>query len=64
MEQGVFLQKLSDSLEESKYKVLTKLPVASTVIANNHFWLHGRKPFKENKDLSRELLRIRGSFFK
>jgi len=25
--------------------------------------LHGRKPFKENKDLVRELLRIRGSFF-
>ena len=23
----------------------------------------GRKPFKENKDLVRELLRIRGSFF-
>ena len=33
------------------------------IIANNYFWLHGRKPFKENEDLSRELLRIRGSFF-
>ena len=63
MKQGVFLQKLSDSLEESKKKITTKLPVASAIIANNHFWLHGRKPFKENKDLSRELLRIRGSFF-
>jgi hypothetical protein len=26
--------------------------------------LHGRKPFKENKELNRELLRIRGAFFK
>ena len=63
MKQGVFLQKLSDSLEESNYKIITKLPVGSSVIANNYFWLHGRKPFKENKNLSRELLRIRGSFF-
>jgi len=64
MSQGNFLQKLSDCLEESKNKVITKLPVGSAVVANNYFWLHGRKPFKENKDLSRELLRIRGSFFK
>ena len=63
MEQGIFLQKLSDSLEESKKKIVIKLPVASSIIANNHFWLHGRKPFKENKDLNRELLRIRGGFF-
>jgi len=63
MKQGVFLQKLSDSLEESNRKIVTKLPVGSSIIANNYFWLHGRKPFKENKDLSRELLRIRGSFF-
>ena len=63
MEQGLFLQKLSDSLEESNNKVITKLPVASLVVANNHFWLHGRRPFKKNKKLSRELLRIRGSFF-
>ena len=63
MKQGIFLQKLSDSLEESKNKIITKLPVGSSVVANNYFWLHGRKPFKENKELSRELLRIRGSFF-
>ena len=63
MTQGIFLQKLSDSLEESKNKVTIKLPVGSTIVANNYFWLHGRKPFKENKDLIRELLRIRGSFF-
>jgi protein CsiD len=63
MEQGIFLQKLSDRLEESKKKFFIKLPVGSSIIANNHFWLHGRKPFKMNKNLSRELLRIRGSFF-
>ena len=63
MEQGNFLQRLSDALEESKNKIITKLPVGYSVIANNYFWLHGRKPFKENKELSRELLRIRGSFF-
>ena len=63
MKQGIFLQKLSDSLEESKNKILTKLPVGSSVVANNYFWLHGRRPFKENKELFRELLRIRGSFF-
>ena len=63
MQQGIFLQKLSDSLEESNNKIITELPVGSSVVANNYFWLHGRKPFKENKELSRELLRIRGSFF-
>ena len=63
MKQGIFLQKLSDSLEESKNKILTKLPVGSIIAANNYFWLHGRKAFKENRDLSRELLRIRGAFF-
>ena len=64
MSQGNFLQRLSDCLEESKNKIITKLPVGSIIVANNYFWLHGRLPFKENKDLSRELLRIRGSFFK
>ena len=63
MAQGIFLQKLSDNLEGSKNKTITKLPVGSSIIANNYFWLHGRKPFVENKDLSRELLRIRGTFF-
>ena len=63
MEQGNFLQKLSDALEESKNKIILPLPVGSIVFANNYFWLHGRKAFKENKSLSRELLRIRGSFF-
>ena len=63
MKQGLFLQKLSDALESSRNKVILKLPVGSSIVANNYFWLHGRKPFKENIRLSRELLRIRGSFF-
>jgi len=63
MSQGSFLQKLSDALEGSQKKTITKLPVGSIIVANNHFWLHGRKPFKKSKNLSRELLRIRGKFF-
>ena len=63
MEQGLFLQKLSDCLEESRNKIEFPLPVGSTIFSNNYFWLHGRKPFKENTNLSRELLRIRGTFF-
>ena len=64
MEQGIFLQKLSDSLEESKNKIITKLGPGSIIVANNYFWLHGRRSFKENTELRRELLRIRGIFFK
>jgi len=63
MRQGQFLQKLSDCLEGSKNKAIIKLPVGSAIVANNYFWLHGRKPFEENINLKRELLRIRGSFF-
>jgi len=62
MDQGNFLQRLSDALEESKNKIITKLSVGSSIIANNYFWLHGRQPFIENKNLFRELLRIRGKF--
>ena len=63
MQQGLFLQKLSDCLEESKSKVVFPLSVGSTILSNNYFWLHGRKAFKEHTGLSRELLRIRGTFF-
>jgi protein CsiD len=63
MEQGLFLQKLSDALEESKKKVIFPSPVGSTIFLNNYFWLHGRNAFKKDVNLSRELLRIRGTFF-
>ncbi len=62
MAQGEFLQKLSDALEESANKIIINLEPGSAILANNYFWLHGRKPFKENKNLSRELLRLRGAF--
>ena len=62
IDQGIFLQKLSDALEESDNKIITELPIGSSVVINNHFWLHGRRPFKINENLSRELLRVRGSF--
>ena len=39
-----------------------KIPVGSAIVANNHFWLHGRKKFNFNENLCRELLRIRGKF--
>ena len=45
MRQGLFLQKLSNALESSKNKIIIKLPVGSAIVANNHFWLHGRKAF-------------------
>ena len=63
MKQGQFLQKLSNALECSKNKLITKLPVGSAIVANNYYWLHGRNSFKENINLKRELLRIRGKFF-
>jgi protein CsiD len=63
MEQGLYLQKLSDCLEESKNKIIFPLSVGSTIFSNNYFWLHGRKPFVEHSGLSRELLRIRGTIF-
>jgi len=63
MEQGNYLQRLSDALEESKNQITIDLDVGLSVVTNNHFWLHGRRPFNENKNLSRELLRIRGAYF-
>ena len=62
MKQGLFLQKLSDALEESKNKLVFPLKVGSAIFSNNYFWLHGRTAFKQDLNLSRELLRIRGIF--
>ena len=47
----------------TNFKIVFPLPVGSTIFSNNYFWLHGRKAFKEHSGLSRELLRIRGTFF-
>ena len=62
MKQGLFLQKLSDALEQSKNKLVFPLKVGSAIFSNNYFWLHGRTAFKQDMNLSRELLRIRGIF--
>ena len=43
MEQGNFLQKLSDRLEGSENKILTKLTPGSIIVANNYFWLTWKK---------------------
>ena len=51
------------AMKKSKNKIIFPLPVGSTIFSNNYFWLHGRKAFKEHSGLSRELLRIRGTFF-
>ena len=63
MEQGLFLQKLSDALEESKNKLVFPLPPVHQFFQTIISWLHGRKAFKKDVNLSRELLRIRGTFF-
>ncbi len=63
LDQGVYLKDLSDSLESCKNRNFINLKAGSMIIANNHFWLHGRQPFEENKHLYRELLRIRGKFY-
>ena len=62
LEQGLFLQELSDSLENSKNKIFLKLKPGTMILANNHYWLHGRSKFQVNSKLRRELLRIRGRF--
>ena len=63
MDQGLFLNNLSQSLENSKHKIIFKLPPGCSIFSNNYFMLHGRQPFVENKDLQRELLRQRGVFY-
>ena len=63
MEQGLFLNNLSESLENSKNKIIFKLPPGCSIFSNNYFLLHGRQPFVENKELQRELLRQRGIFY-
>lgn len=58
--QGRYLRDLSDSMEASA--VSLPLPPDHLVVLNNHFWLHGREPFKKHPDLYRLLMRQRGHF--
>ena len=43
MDQGLFLQRLSDCLEESKNKIEFPLPVGSTIFSNNYFLASWKK---------------------
>ncbi len=45
MKQGLFLQKLSDALEQSKNKISFPLPVGSTIFSNNYFLVAWKKSF-------------------
>ena len=59
---GKGINAIINSTSKKGKKTILKLSVGSSVVANNYFWLHGRQPFVENKNLLRELLRIRGKF--
>ena len=63
LEQGLFLNKLSNSLEQSKQHIVFKLPPGYSIFSNNHFLLHGRRAFQPSPNMSRELLRQRGVFY-
>ena len=63
LEQGLFLNRLSESLENSKRHMAFKLPPGYSIFSNNHFLLHGRKAFQPSPNMSRELLRQRGIFY-
>jgi glutarate dioxygenase len=62
IDQAIFHQKISESLENTKNKVALTLPVGDLILINNNFWLHGREAFKEDHGLYRELMRQRGYF--
>ena len=62
IEQGRYLNDLCDSMEASTAVVSIALPPDHLVVANNHFWLHGRGAFEKNPNLYRLLMRQRGYF--
>lgn len=62
IEQARYLFDLSQSLENSPAIKAPTLLVGTLIMLNNHFWLHGRAPFRRNELLHRELLRMRGPF--
>ena len=63
LEQGLFLNRLSESLEGSKKHIAFKLPPGFSIFSNNYFMLHGRRAFEPSPKMSRELLRQRGVFY-
>ena len=62
MEQGLYLNDISESLEKDTNTLAIEVPVGSMLLINNSFWLHGRDKIKSHNNLSRELLRQRGTF--
>lgn len=62
IEQAVYLQQLSESLENSPAVHALKLPVGNLILLNNLFWMHGRAAFEKHPELHRELMRQRGYF--
>jgi protein CsiD len=62
LEQARYLFDLSQSLENSPGIITPRLPVGTLIMLNNHFWMHGRAPFRRNEQLHRELMRQRGEF--
>tara|TARA_B100000809_G_scaffold125323_1_gene123599 strand:- start:701 stop:1261 length:561 start_codon:yes stop_codon:yes gene_type:complete len=63
MEQGLYLHDISEALEKDTNTVAIDIPVGGMLLINNSCWLHGRDKMKPHKNLSRELLRQRGTFF-
>jgi len=64
LQQGLYLNSLSESLEGSSKHIAFKLPPGYAIFSNNYFMLHGRKAFKPHPKLYRELLRQRGIFYR
>ena len=64
LNQGLYLNRLSESLEGSSKHIVFKLPPGYSIFSNNYFMLHGRKSFKPHPKLFRELLRQRGVFYR
>jgi len=60
--EAAYLHDLSVSMEVSEGTKEVPLPTGQLVVLNNYFWLHGRAPFQKDAALSRELMRLRGSF--
>ncbi|MBT2186053.1 glutarate dioxygenase GlaH [Sphingobium nicotianae] len=62
MQEAVFLNDLSASMEAAAGTREVPLPVGDLVVLNNFFWLHGRAAFQKHDKLHRELMRQRGFF--
>ena len=62
MEQGLYLNDISESLEKDTNTLVIDMSVGSILLINNTCWLHGRDKMAPHDNLFRELLRQRGVF--